>query len=125
MIRSLAGEAENLQPASGVVSGPAHDVEQAVRRFAVRGDEREKPVEGFPGVSIQPLLGRSRILGVQKFQHRGRGFAGVDPDMQAGKEVTITGMLRNSAASESTLFWTLVVRDAQDVCFGGPAQCSN
>ena len=54
-----------------------------------------------------------------------RGFAGVDPDMQAGKEVTITGMLRNSAASESTLFWTLVVRDAQDVCFGGPAQCSN
>ena len=53
-----------------------------------------------------------------------RGFAGFDPDKHANQEITVTGMLQNSAAQASgTLFWTVVVRDAQDVCLKPAAQC--
>lgn len=46
----------------------------------------------------------------------GRGFAGFDPDAQKGRDITVTGMLQNSAsATGALLFWTIAVRDAQDL----------
>lgn len=46
-----------------------------------------------------------------------RGFAGVDPQAMAGRKLTVTGMLQNSASPGGTVFWTVLVRDAADVCF--------
>lgn len=54
----------------------------------------------------------------------GKGFAGFDPALLAGTEATFVGMLQNGASkSGKTLFWTVVVRDAGDVCLLPKAQC--
>lgn len=54
----------------------------------------------------------------------GKDFAGFDPAVHTGQEITVTGMLQNSAAVQSsTLFWTVVVREPQDVCLKPDTMC--
>ena len=54
----------------------------------------------------------------------GKGFAGFDPGALAGQPATFTGMLQNSASkSGKTLYWTVTVRNANDVCLLPKAQC--
>lgn len=54
----------------------------------------------------------------------GKGFAGFDPLLMAGREATFVGMLQNGVStSGKTLFWTVAVRNAGDVCLLPKAQC--
>ena len=54
----------------------------------------------------------------------GKGFAGLDPLKLAGTEATFVGMLMNSASkSGKTLYWTVAVRTASDVCLTPRTGC--
>ena len=54
----------------------------------------------------------------------GKGFAGIDPTQLAGQPATFTGMLQNSASrSGKTLYWTVSVRNKDDVCLLPREQC--
>lgn len=54
----------------------------------------------------------------------GKGFAGFDPLVMAGREATFVGMLQNGVStSGKTLFWTVGVRNTDDVCLLPKAQC--
>ena len=54
----------------------------------------------------------------------GKGFAGFDPLLMAGREATFVGMLQNGVStSGKTLFWTVAVRNTGDVCLLPKAQC--
>ena len=57
-------------------------------------------------------------------QMPGKGFAGFDPLVAAGQSGTFTGMLMNSASkSGKTLYWTVAVRTASDVCLTPRTGC--
>lgn len=86
------------------------------------GDNDPTSVNGCGGVNSTAYVPPTRF-GVQ---FSGKGVGGFDPAVQAGKEVTITGMLQNSVSkSGKTLYWTVVVRDESDVCLLPRAQCKN
>ncbi len=54
----------------------------------------------------------------------GKGFGGFDPLVMAGHEATFVGMLENSASkSGKTLYWTVAVRAASDICLMSHDQC--
>lgn len=54
----------------------------------------------------------------------GKGFAGFDPLKLAGTEASFVGMLMNSASkSGKTLYWTVAVRTASDVCLTPRTGC--
>jgi len=85
-------------------------------------DDKADSVEGCGGVNSATYVPPTRF----SVQFPGKGVAGFDPSTQAGKEVTITGMLQNSASkSGKTLYWTVAVRDESDVCLLPRAQCEN
>jgi hypothetical protein len=57
-------------------------------------------------------------------QMPGKGFAGFDPLKLAGTEASFVGMLMNSASkSGKTLYWTVAVRSASDVCLTPRTGC--
>lgn len=86
------------------------------------GDGKPDSVNGCGGVNEKSYVPPTRF----SVQFPGKGVGGFDPAMQAGQEVTITGMLQNSVSrSGKTLFWTVVVRDQTDVCLQPRAMCPN
>lgn len=86
------------------------------------GDNDPESVTGCGGVNSATYVPPTRF----SVQFPGKGVGGFDPATQAGKEVTITGMLQNSASkSGKTLYWTVSVRDQTDVCLQPRATCPN
>lgn len=84
------------------------------------GDGKADSVNGCGGVNSTMYIPPIRF----NVQFPGKGVGGFDPAMQAGQEVTITGMLQNSVSrSGKTLFWTVVVRDQSDICLQPRAMC--
>lgn len=84
------------------------------------GDGKPDSVNGCGGVNSTMYIPPTRF----NVQLPGKGVGGFDPAMQAGQEVTITGMLQNSVSrSGKTLFWTVVVRDQSDICLKPRAMC--
>jgi len=86
------------------------------------GDGSAESVSGCGGVNSTAYVPPTRF----SVQFPGKGVGNFDPAIQAGKEVTITGMLQNSASkSGKTLYWTVSVRDQTDVCLLPRAMCPN
>lgn len=86
------------------------------------GDGSAESVSGCGGVNSSSYVPPTRF----SVQFPGKGVGDFDPAIQAGKEVTITGMLQNSASkSGKTLYWTVSVRDQTDVCLLPRAMCPN
>ncbi|MFO0578648.1 MAG: hypothetical protein U1A78_31990 [Polyangia bacterium] len=83
-------------------------------------------IKGCGGINrtdFDPNLGNRTSVALP-----GKGFGGFDPDKHARAstptEATFTGMLQNGASkSGKTLFWTVVLREATDVCLKPKAQC--
>lgn len=85
-------------------------------------DKDPESVNGCGGVNSSSYLPPTRF----NVQFPGKGVGGFDPATQAGKEVTVTGMLQNSVSkSGKTLYFSVVVRDKSDVCLEPRAMCPN
>jgi hypothetical protein len=85
------------------------------------GDGNPESVNGCGGTNSTMYIPPTRF----NVQFSGKGVAGFDPAMHAGREVTMTGMLQNSVSkSGKTVFWTVVVREESDVCLQPRAMCS-
>jgi hypothetical protein len=86
------------------------------------GDNNPESVNGCGGVNTTMYIPPTRF----NVQFSGKGVAGFDPAVQAGQEMTITGMLQNGVSkSGKTIFWTVVVREESDVCLQPRANCPN
>lgn len=85
-------------------------------------DSDPKSKFGCGGVNETDYVAPTRF----SVQFPGKGFGGFDPLKIAGQEATLTGMLQNSVSkSGRTLYWTVVIRDTDDVCVGPRAGCKN
>lgn len=89
-------------------------------------DSDPASIKGCGGINrteFDPYLGNRTSVALP-----GKGFGGFDPDKHARAstptEATFTGMLQNgSSKSGKTLFWTVVLREANDVCLKPRAMC--